>query len=157
MIKSAYISDCKKYRYTLERIWGEGPVVAFCMLNPSTADASKNDPTVERCERRAKSMGYGGMYVINLFALRSTDPNALYSHNEPIGEENDMHIRMVIKDSDAIICGWGKHGTLNNRGLQVLNLIKEVGKTPLALKINKDGTPAHPLYIGYSILPKPML
>jgi len=64
---------------------------------------------------------------------------------------------MAIKDSDAVICGWGKHGTLNNRGLQVLTLIKELGKIPLALKINKDGTPAHPLYIGYSIIPKPML
>src|ERR1051326_5628436 len=89
----ALFSPCGLFRYRLWRHWTPGmPPLVFVMLNPSTADAEKNDPTVERCERRAKAGGFGGGEVVNLFALRSTDPKALYSAADPIGPENDKVI-----------------------------------------------------------------
>lgn len=149
----ALFSPCKKYRYRLWRVWGEQPSAVFVMLNPSTADEIVNDPTVERCERRARAMGYGGLRVANIFALRSTDPAALYSHPEPIGEGNDKAILDSVSGAGIVICAWGGHGNLNNRGAAVLDLIRDAGATPHYLVLNKDGTPKHPLYVGYDVLP----
>lgn len=84
---SSYVlfSDDMLYRYRLRRDWNmKEDRLCFVLLNPSTADLSKNDPTVERCERRAKRMGFGGVEIVNLFALRSTDPQAIYSHIDPV-------------------------------------------------------------------------
>lgn len=154
MFKSADFSDCGTYRYMLTRIWDMSkPNVAFCMLNPSTADELVNDPTVERCERRARMLGYGGLVVVNLFAFRATDPNELYDAEDPVGPDNDAFIKDAIKLSSLFVCGWGNHGTLTGRNLEVLNLLKSLGIEPHALKINMDGSPAHPLYIAYKAQP----
>lgn len=150
----ATFSDCKLYRYKLWRIWGEQPTAVFIMLNPSTADEVDNDPTVERCERRARAMGYGGLRVVNIFALRSTDPRTLYSHKDPIGRENDRAILDAVKDAGIIVCAWGGHGNLLQRGAKVLRLLLSSGITPHYLKLNKDGTPTHPLYVGYVEKPR---
>src|SRR5437867_1481016 len=92
----ATISDCGRYRYGLWRIWDESkPYCLFLMLNPSTADDIDNDATVERCQRRAAAMGYGGLHVANLFAWRSTDPSVLTSVPDPIGPDNDRTIVTV--------------------------------------------------------------
>jgi hypothetical protein len=123
------------------------------MLNPSTAEEIVNDPTVERCERRARDMGYGGLRVANIFALRSTDPGALYGHKDPVGEDNDRAILESILGAGIVICAWGGHGNLHNRGKAVLDLISKAGVTPHYLVLNKDGTPKHPLYVGYDIQP----
>lgn len=161
MIKDALFSTDEAHRYTLTRIWGRmrGNIVAFCMLNPSTADHEVNDPTVERCERRARALGYDGMIVVNLFALRSTDPKALYKHEEPIGPENDFQILQAFEEYDVqdVICAWGKHGKFMKRDEDVLYLLKSNKFNLLALKINKDGTPAHPLYLPYELKPEKML
>ncbi len=157
MKTGASFSHCKNYRYKLWRIWDdEKPLIAFCMLNPSTADASSNDPTVERCQRRAEQMGYGGLIVINVFALRSTDPKNLYTHEDPIGPKNSQAISQVAKEVKTVVCGWGKHGSFLKRDRRTLLIIKSAGAQTMALKINKDGSPAHPLYIGYDVKPIPI-
>jgi hypothetical protein len=154
----AVFSPCNKYRYRLWRVWNEQAQPAvFVMLNPSTADEIVNDPTVERCERRAHAMGFGGLRVANIFALRSTDPDALYGHPDPVGEDNDRAILESISGAGIVICAWGGHGKLNNRGQDVLDLIRSAGVTPHFLVLNNDGTPKHPLYVGYGIQPSPWI
>lgn len=150
----AEFSLCEQYRYLLWRKWGEMPPATFIMLNPSTADEVKNDPTVERCERRARAMGFGGLRVANIFALRSTDPSALYTHNDPTGPDNDDAILESVTGAGLVICAWGKHGNLNQRGQKVLQLLCGAGIAPHYLKLNNDGTPKHPLYVGYSVKPQ---
>lgn len=154
MTSSALFSPDNKYRYSLSRDWDMSlPLLNFCMLNPSTADATVNDPTIERCIRRAKDMGYGGVIITNIFAFRSTDPKALKRTSDPIGWENDKHIIHAAQISKMTICGWGKHGSLYGRGDKVLETLKFWGNKIYALKVNKDGSPAHPLYIGYDVKP----
>jgi len=125
----------------------------FLMLNPSTADEMKNDATVERCQRRAIKMGYGGLHVGNIFAWRSTDPTVLPKLTDPIGPDNDEAILLAAKKAGIVICGWGKHGKLLDRGEHVLKMLLQHGIKPHALMINDDGSPQHPLYIGYDVKP----
>jgi hypothetical protein len=154
----AHFSPCAAWRYTLWREWRhDAPQVTFVMLNPSTADESKNDPTVERCERRARLAGYGRLEVVNIFALRSTDPAALYKHADPIGPGNDEAIAESVRTAQMVVCGWGSHGAYLNRGLAVLRLIRALGKVPHALRRNQDGSPGHPLYVPYELTPQPMM
>lgn len=149
----AEFSPCKAYRYRLWRKWGDQPPAVFVMLNPSTADEIKNDPTVERCERRARAMGFGGLRVANIFALRSTDPAALYQHDEPVGPGNDAAIIESVAGAGIVVCAWGGHGNLNDRGAAVLALLRGAGVIPHYLKLNGDGTPKHPLYVAYNVQP----
>ncbi len=157
--RSAKFSPCEVYRYLLSICWDENkPKVNFLMLNPSTADEFANDPTVERCERRAKSMGYGGLIVTNLFALRSTDPTALYKTDDPVGPENEQFIAMAAAECVMTVCGWGKHANQVSSDWvgDVLGIIRAAGHEPHALAQNKDGSPKHPLYVGYDQKPFPM-
>lgn len=150
----AIFSPCKGYRYQLWRTWSEARPAVFVMLNPSTADEVANDPTVERCERRARAMGFGGLRVANIFALRSTDPAALYDHADPIGPDNDAAILGAVIGAGIVICAWGGHGKFRDRGDAVRRLLHSAGVTPHYLHLNKDGTPKHPLYVGYGVQPK---
>ncbi|MDP3425530.1 MAG: DUF1643 domain-containing protein [Burkholderiaceae bacterium] len=155
MNTGAVFSPCRQYRYALFRRWADPGVPAvFIMLNPSTADEVVNDPTVERCERRARAMGFGALRVCNLFALRSTDPRALYDHADPVGQSNDATIMELVQGAGIVICAWGKHGNLHDRGRIVHKTLLMNGVVPHYLKLNKDGTPAHPLYIPYETLPQ---
>lgn len=152
----ARFSPCKRYRYALWRVWDASkPVATFVMLNPSTADEVDNDPTVERCQRRALALGMGGLRVANIFAWRSTDPAALYSLDDPIGPGNDEAIVEACRDAGVVICAWGTHGKLLERGDAVARLLLAQGIAPMCLQVNADGTPKHPLYVGYSIQPTP--
>jgi hypothetical protein len=155
-------SDCvfsedRAYRYWLRRTWdADLQSIAFLMLNPSTADEQKNDPTVERCQRRAKTLGYGSFVVVNLFALRSTDPAALYSHPSPVSEakhkrRNDDAILRAQWQCEALVCAWGAHGKFAKRAAEVLDLFSEGDRREfLCLGKTKDGHPRHPLYVPYS-------
>lgn len=163
MDKGALFSDCKRYRYLLWRTWDASKGNAlFIMLNPSTADGETNDPTVERCQRRATQWGYGGLVVANIFALRSTDPAGLYPPEMlPIQEvgrpfHNDVVLRTAAKGAQLVVCGWGEHGALHRRGSEVLSLLRRDGVRPHALRMNKSGQPQHPLYIGYKVQPFPI-
>ena len=150
----ALFSECGKYRYRLWRTWSDKPALCFLMLNPSTADEISNDPTVERCERRARSMGFGGLQVINIFAYRATDPKVMKAQADPIGTENDRHILDAVRESGMVVCAWGKHGEHMGWGKEVIDLLGRAEVKTHCLKLNKDGQPAHPLYIGYDVLPK---
>lgn len=139
------------------RRWNEdAPMINFCMLNPSTADEVQNDPTVERCERRAQALDFGGYVVTNIFALRSTDPRALYVDADPIGSGNDDAIIAAARASALVVCAWGAHGELKQRGTAVLSLLLDAGIHPHVLSLTKDGHPAHPLYLPYTLQPRPL-
>ena len=158
MILHAKFSADRKYRYTLHRVWQPAaPLACYVLLNPSTADETKNDPTVSRCQTRAINAGFGGLIVVNIFAWRSTDPAELYRVPDPVGiASNDRFIIEAVRGSHLVVCGWGKHGALAGRGSEVLKLIRSAGKTPHALRINSDGSPEHPLYLSYKLQPLPI-
>ena len=138
------------YRYRLWRDWDLlSYYVLFIMLNPSTADETVNDPTIERCERRVRALGYGGFSACNLFAYKSTDPKALKTVDDPIGPDNDLFLRRELRKADLVICAWGKMGKMQGRQDSVLKIIEESGHKPRVLFLNKDGTPKHPLYVSY--------
>lgn len=159
MKTGATFSADRRYRWTLHRIWQpRAPLVCYVLLNPSTADETKNDPTVSRCQARALNAGFGGLLVVNIFAWRSTDPAELYQVADPVGKNtNDFFIYSAALRADLVVCGWGKHGALRDRGEKVLELIRSAGKVPHALRINSDGSPEHPLYLSYKLEPKPIL
>ncbi len=154
----AIISDCGTYRYLLQRSWDvTRQAVCFIMLNPSTADAEQNDPTVSRCLERARRLGFGQLEVVNLFALRSTDPRALRKHSDPVGPENNDAILQSASVCHMVICAWGKDGGYMDRACKVIDLLKSANVKPHYLKINKVcGQPAHPLYLPYSLQPQPL-
>ncbi len=142
---SAVFSDCRAYRYTLARKLSENAgVCVFCMLNPSTADAMKNDPTVRRCVGYAQQWGFGTLAVVNIFALRSTDPKALYDHADPVGPDNDWYLSRAAEAADLFVCAWGTHG--RERGKFVIDMLRDKARL-MCLTRNKDGSPGHPLYL----------
>jgi hypothetical protein len=155
--RGADFSPCQKYRYRLWRIWDDGPLLNFCMLNPSVAGHVDNDPTVERCERRARMWGYGGLLVTNIFAYCATDPQDMKAAGDPIGPGNDEAIIGAILNPRGVfvICAWGSHGTHMGRGRQVLELLKSHTIATYCLRVNSDGQPAHPLYLPFKLEPAP--
>ncbi|MBZ4020983.1 hypothetical protein CKO11_00720 [Rhodobacter sp. TJ_12] len=151
----AVYSDCEKYRYLLTRVWDESqPRALFVMLNPSTATEVQNDPTVERCERRARALGFGAFRVTNIFAYRATDPKDMRAQSDPVGPENDAAILESLDwakgPQDRIICAWGAHGAHLNRGAAVERLLRDSGRALHHLGLTAAGAPKHPLYIAYA-------
>lgn len=141
----AVFSDCRVYRYTLWRRWGDGGLCSFVGLNPSTADESKNDNTVTRCITFARDWGFGGMVMLNLFGLRSTDPKGLKRVRDPVGLENDAALLAVAELSSQVVCCWGNHGEYRGRGFVVQRMLS---RFPLwHLGLTKRGCPKHPLYL----------
>ena len=120
----AVFSDCKKYRYALWRIWDRNKhLVMIIGLNPSTANETSNDPTINRCISFARSWGYGGVFVTNLFGFRAASPNELKSYHEPVGKENDVWIREISKEAALKVAAWGNHGKFLNRSEKILTLL----------------------------------
>ena len=154
----AIFSPCERYRYSLWRWWGAPPLapyppdmVAFICLNPSTADATLNDPTVTRCCNFAKRWGYGGMAMLNLFAHRDTDPKLMLLSNNPIGPLNNNAIRTVAEACAFRVCAWGAHGSHLGRDKIVTWLLRDL---PLyCLTLTKGGHPGHPLYLSGELKP----
>jgi hypothetical protein len=156
MISGATFSDCKRFRYTLTREWDATlPKVAFIGLNPSTADETIDDPTIRRCIGFARTWGYGGLLMLNLFAFRATKPADMWKawrRGVDIigGAENWVAaLQSYAKEQncDRIIAAWGTHG-LGRGG--------EVSKSWLALEclgLNVDGSPKHPLYLKGDLVP----
>lgn len=152
---TAIYSDCMAYRYALTREWdSSGTRIAFVMLNPSTATEVQNDPTVERCERRARELGHGAFRVCNIFAYRATDPKVMRAQADPSGPENDRTILEAVEWADVVVCAWGTHGAHQNRGPQMEALLRQTGKPLYHLGLSKHGHPKHPLYISYAHQPE---
>lgn len=155
------LSDCGAYRYRLWREWERNlPTLAFLILNPSTADHATNDPTITRCLSRAITGGYGRLEVANLFPLRTTNPDELLTHPEPVGPKRDTAdcaILDAIDKAHTVICAWGTHQAAAERATDVLDIIRMVGMRNklFHLGLNKDGSPKHPLYIAAGTRPKP--
>lgn len=148
----AGFSSCGRYRYTLVRTWDvDAGRVCFCMLNPSTADASKNDPTVRRAVGYALDWGYGSIEIVNIFGLRSTDPQGLYKLEDPIGLSNNAALRRAFRRADTIVCAWGSHGALHNRSAHVRAMLRREHVSAHCLGVTNAGEPKHPLYIAKSV------
>jgi len=154
----AVLDASGRYRYSLSRYWGDGLTVCWIMLNPSTADARKDDPTIRRCVGLSKSWGYGGLVVVNLFALRATDPRKLrpvfgYQDEqiETVGPDNDEWIERETDGASLIVGAWGNHGVIWNRGDEVRETL---GADRLHhLGLTKLGQPRHPLYVPSATTP----
>lgn len=152
----AAYSVCERYRYHLTRTWEPaGQKALFVMLNPSTATEVQNDPTVERCERRARALGFGAFRVTNIFAWRDTDPRAMKRAADPVGPANNAAILDGCTWADRIIAAWGTHGAHLSRGPVVEALMRNTGQTIYHLGLSQSGHPKHPLYIAYSQQPLP--
>lgn len=152
----AEYSPCLRYRYTLTRVWNAaGGRALFVLLNPSTATEMHNDPTVERCERRARALGYGAFRVCNIFAYRATDPRVMRAAADPVGPDNDAALAASAAWADRIVCAWGTHGAHLGRGPAVERLLRTTGRPLFHLGLSAAGHPRHPLYIGYARQPEP--
>ena len=145
-------SPCSTYRYRLSRRWSAGPELLYIMLNPSKATEAENDPTIERCQRRATALGYGAFTACNLFAFCATDPRDLKSHPAPIGDQNDAELLAAAQTADTILCAWGVHGTHMNRHRDVEVLLSN--RILHSLGQTKHGHPRHPLYVSYQTKPE---
>lgn len=151
----AVYSPCERYRYLLTRVWAPGPRALFVMLNPSTATEVQNDPTVERCERRARALGFGAFRVTNIFAFRATDPKVMRAVADPVGPGNDAAIAESAGWADQVVCAWGNHGLHIGRGLAVESVLRASGAALFHLGLTGQGQPRHPLYVGYDQQPQP--
>ncbi|QRY48122.1 DUF1643 domain-containing protein [Mycolicibacterium boenickei] len=150
---SAVISGCGRYRYELIRRWDDGPLLEFVMLNPSTADASLDDPTIRRCIAFAKAWGYCGIVVRNLYALRATNPQVLLNYSgDAYGPRNDEFI--VSNVADCTIAAWGSHAaTLWPETLDTIKILDACRPQLFCLGVNANGSPKHPLYVPSSRTP----
>jgi hypothetical protein len=155
----AYISPCERYRYSLTRDWGQTTYacnrVAFIGLNPSTADAAEDDPTIRRCIRYAQDWGYSGLLMVNLYAYRATDPRDLAEAPDPVGNpHNDRAIQNLAPTCDLFIAAWGATDApwRNERAAAVCRLLD--GYFLHSLGVTREGHPRHPLYLRADAKPE---
>lgn len=168
---AAVLSDCGRYRYSLERRWADHPrYVLWLMLNPSTADATKNDATIRRCMRFAKDWGYGGILVANLYAWRATHPTELFQAPDPVGDQgcvdgvpvrNDEFLERLWRRAGTVVCAWGQRGPIAGRRWQVIRLLRASGGLDSIgiarlnyLTLNGNGEPGHPLRLRSELTPQ---
>lgn len=152
---AAIFDETRAYRFSLMRRREEGTGdCLFIMLNPSTADETVLDPTVTRCRNYAWAWGYHRLLVANIFALRSTDPEALYTHPRPQHGHNMQVLRAMARNADLIVCAWGTHGAHMGMGEAVKAVLeRDDGCILHHLGLNKDGSPKHPLYLKADLTP----
>lgn len=160
MDSNAIISSDGRYRYKLGRYWTQrkAPLV-WIMLNPSTADAEKDDHTIRRCISFAKRWGFGGIEVYNLFALRSRHPTSIEMADDPVGPENDDWLKAAARSGRKIVAAWGACRTLrqSQRAAHVMKLLVRFRNAfPVSLGVTKTGDPRHPLYVRADALPRPL-
>lgn len=148
MRRHAVVSADGLYRYRLDRYWGTTPPMPFVMLNPSTADAEIDDPTIRRCMGFARREGAGGIIVCNLYGFRATDPAELWKADDPDGPGNEDALRELARWAFSvrvpIVCAWGTYGGYNNRPIVML---QQSGARLVCLGRTKGGHPRHPLYV----------
>jgi hypothetical protein len=148
---TATISSCGLYRYDLWRRWNNTPYCMFIGLNPSTADAQQDDPTIRRCIAFTKKWGYGSLCMVNLFAFRATNPKDMMMAKDPVGPDNDRCLKVLSRGAGIVIAAWGKNGSHMGRAKQVSMVIPFL----YCLHKNNDGSPSHPLYLPADSEPFP--
>lgn len=164
--RTTIFSSCRKYRYTLWREWDptysdwllakNDNATKYLMvigLNPSTADETKDDPTIRRCIGFAEHWGFGALCMTNLFAWRDTKPENMKKAVDPIGPECGQWLCKIADGAGMILAAWGKDGKFTGRDRNVLSSIRAIGKPVHCLGTNGDGTPKHPLYIAAATQP----
>lgn len=152
----AVISDCGRYRYRLERNTAGGGATCVLMVNPSTADATKNDATIRKLLGFGNRHRWGRLLVGNLFAFRATDVRELGRVPDPVGPDNDSHLAAMLSRADEVIVAWGplskQPRALRHRYQQVIDLIDQAGLDPLCIgQPAKCGHPKHPLMLSYDL------
>lgn len=153
MQRSATFDPTGYYRYSLWRQWNEqAPAVTFIMLNPSTADATTDDPTIRRCIGFAQTWGFGSLEVVNLFAYRSTHWRDLCKATDPVGKDNDRYLAQAIHHTQTTLLAWGNWGTLQSRSKTVLQQFSHP-QNFYCLGTTKQGQPRHPLYVRSDVTP----
>lgn len=149
-VGTAVFSDCGTYRYDLGRTWAVGSRAVFVMLNPSTADAEQDDPTIRRCITFAHAWSCGGLRVLNAYALRSTDPKGLWRVADPVGPENDAWIFRAFVQARAerapVVVAWGAH-CKPGRAADIRDIARRTLVDLTCLGTTKSGAPRHPLYL----------
>jgi hypothetical protein len=143
--RSALFSPDRVYRYRLTRRWARGPSIVWIMLNPSTADERRDDPTIRRCIGFSRAWGFGGLTVVNLFALRTPEPRDLREHPDPIGLDNDRHITAAAASAEQVVAAWGAFAFARERAEAIQALVK---RSLLCLSRSASGAPSHPLYLS---------
>ena len=159
-LSGANISPCNRYRFRLWRFWGNRSNLAlFIMLNPSTADALLDDPTIRRCIGFARAWEHGGVEVVNLFAWRVTHPDLLEparrAGNDIVGPQNDEVILAAARRARRVIVAWGAHAAARERGPRALVALVRAAIPMHHLGLNGDGSPKHPLYLSKATTPEP--
>lgn len=147
------------YRYILGRLWDATlPTMVWIMLNPSTADADIDDPTILACMDFARRNGCGGILVVNLFAFRSPHPKVLLAAEQPVGEHNDTHIIAALAEAarsgGVVIAAWGTNGAYQGRDAWIRDLAQAEGIDLHCFGVTKDGHPKHPLARGLHRIPR---
>ncbi len=150
-MKTATISPCRLYRYDLWRRWSDDSFCLFIGLNPSTADETADDPTIRKCVAYSKRWGYGALCMVNLFAFRATQPKDMLAAQDPVGPDNDLTLATLSKRAGIVVAAWGNDGGHQGRDKQVVKMIPHL----YCLKLNKDGSPSHPLYLRKDAMPFP--
>ncbi len=157
--KGATISKCGKYRWHLwrnlhDKEYFRRKTCLFIMLNPSTANADEDDPTIRRCMGFANHWGYDRLEVVNLFSWRETDSKKLIEPSfDCWGEKHWEYFDESIRNAGLIICAWGSHPWAKDVARYAIMRIKKAGKKPMCLKINNNGAPGHPLYLKKDLPP----
>lgn len=151
---SAIISPCGTYRYHLSRDLGRpGPTVALLGVNPSTADATVNDATIRKDLGFGARLGWGRIVKGNKFAYRATDVRELRAAADPVGPENDHHLRAIIRDADIVVACWGPLSklpkNLRARWLEVVAFAAAAGVQLQCFGTSQDGQPRHTLMLAY--------
>jgi len=151
----ARFSRDRRWRTLLWRRWDAAkPAANFLMLNPSTADEVRLDPSCSRARDYAERWGYGALIVTNLFGWRATEPERLKAAREPVGRGNDAAILAAAREAAIVVCAWGNHGAHRGRSAAVLRMLAEARVPLRALRVNRSGEPAHPLYLPGNLKPK---
>lgn len=146
---SAVLSPDGVYRYQLVRRWGSGLLLPWIMLNPSTADEMTDDPTIRRCIGFSKRFGYAGIRIGNLYAFRSSDPKTLWQQADPVGPDNNIHLRRILREAEdnkiPIVVAWGA----NAKQERVDEVLAMRGSNNFrCLSVTGNGHPGHPLYLS---------
>lgn len=162
----ATFSDCRKFRYDLWRSWKSNPFLScvterrlvFIGLNPSTADETKNDPTIVRCINFAQRYAFSGMHMLNLFGFRSTNPAGCVARGaEAVGPDNTAHILRVCtaQTTGVVVAAWGAFPWAQERGEEVATMLVSAGITVNVFALTRQGYPRHPLYLRKDLHPIP--
>jgi len=150
----AVFSSCRRWRYLLWRRWDPArPAANFLMLNPSTADEWRLDPSCTRARNYAERWGFGSVLITNIFGWRATDPDEMKAVRDPVGRGNDRAIVRAARESALVVCAWGNHGAHMDRSTRVRTLLEEAKVEPRVLRMNAGGEPAHPLYLPARLRP----